>query len=111
MKKILIRQKRIVRTRSKIFGNAKRPRLAVYRSLNHIYGQLIDDEKGVTLVAAKDSEIKEKTDNIAQAVGKLLAKKANEKKITAVVFDRREYKYHGRVKALADGARAGGLKI
>lgn len=105
-----IRHKRI---RAKIKGTKERPRLSVYRSLKHIYAQIIDDEKGETLVSASDLEIKKnkkmtKTE-IAGLVGELIAKKAKEKGITKVVFDRGGFKYHGRVKMLADKARENGL--
>jgi len=102
------------RIRGKISGTADRPRLLVFRSHRHIYGQLIDDEKGKTLISAKDSEIKSKKlkkRDLAKEVGMLLAKKALESKIKEIVFDRRGYKFHGRVKQLAEGARAGGLKF
>lgn len=116
------RIKRHKRIRAKIKGTAKVPRLCVFRSNKHIYGQLIDDEKGKTLLVARDSEIKSKVPPIRRAgasqkskvafeVGKLIAKRAEEKKIKRVVFDRSGYKYHGRVKALAEGAREGGLKF
>ena len=105
------KNKRIIRVRSKIFGTAERPRLAVYISLKHLYAQLINDEKGLTLAAASDSEIKKVSGDIAKAVGLLLAKKALEKNITKAVFDRRGYKYHGKVKAIGDAVRAGGIKI
>ncbi|MBI4139237.1 50S ribosomal protein L18 [Candidatus Uhrbacteria bacterium] len=111
------RTRRIARTRAKIAGTAARPRLAVRRTLQHIYAQLIDDAAGRTLVAASDLDLgteatkgKRKTDR-AQAVGALIAERAAAKGITAAVFDRRDKKYHGRVKALADGARAGGLNF
>jgi len=108
------RIRRHKRVRAKVFGTAQVPRLCVFRSNKHIYAQLIDDEKGKTLVAASDLEIKYKKKKItknekALEVGKLIAKKAMEKKIKKVVFDRGGYKYHGRVKALAEGAREGGL--
>ncbi len=112
-----IRAKRRARLRYKITGTAERPRLNVFRSLNHIYAQIIDDEKGITLVAASSlsPELKGKVagGNIesAKAVGELIAKKALEKGINKVVFDRAGYIYHGRVKALAEGARAGGLEF
>lgn len=111
--KIIKRQRRAVRTRAKIFGTAARPRLSVFRSNKHIYAQLIDDEGGKTLLCASDLEIKQKDKktDIAGAVGKQLAQKAKTVKIKAVVFDRGGYKYHGRVKALADGAREGGLEF
>ena len=112
------RLKRHKRVRAKIKGSAETPRLSVYRSLNHIYVQLIDDVKGNTLVTAStlDKEIKETLngkDKKAQAyaVGELLAKKAKEKGIEAVVFDRGGYLYTGRVASLADGAREGGLNF
>jgi len=102
------RQKKI---RARISGTSKRPRLSVFRSLKHIYAQLVDDEKGVTITHANDCEMKgKKTDN-AFAVGEEIAKKAKEKKIKEIVFDRGGYLYHGRVKALAEGARKGGLKF
>lgn len=108
--KRITRHKRI---KAKTTGNAKCPRLCVFRSNKHIYAQLIDDEKGKTLISAKDAEIKKKgkKTELALEVGKLLAKKAIEKKIEKIVFDRAGYKYHGRVKSLADGARQGGLKF
>ena len=112
------RQKRHKRVRGKIRGTAETPRLSVYRTLNHIYVQLIDDVKGNTLVTAStlSKELKgsfEGKDKKAQAyeVGKLVAKKAKSKKITAIVFDRGGYLYTGRVAALADGAREGGLQF
>jgi len=103
------RYKRHKRVRAKIFGTKEVPRLCVFRSAKHIYCQLIDDEKGRTLFAASDLELKKS--KTAYEVGKLIAKKALEKKIKKVVFDRGGYKYHGRVKALAEGAREGGLKF
>ena len=108
------RNKRRNRVRAKIFGTKSVPRLNIFRSLKHINAQIIDDTAGKTLVAASDLELKitkgRKADK-AKEVGKLIAKKAQEKKIKKVVFDRAGYKYHGRVKALADGAREGGLKF
>lgn len=109
------RQKRIARharVRAKIKGNAQRPRLSVFRSNAHLYVQIIDDAEGKTLASASDQEVKvsEKGKvSKALAVGKLIAQKAKEKKISKVVFDRGGYQYHGRVKAVADGAREGGL--
>lgn len=95
-------------------GTAERPRLTVRRSISHVYAQLVDDQIGKTLVAASDRDVKEikgtKTE-IALAVGKLLAERAKTKSIGKVVFDRRDKKYHGRIKALADGAREGGLQF
>ena len=103
---------RIRRVRAKISGTAERPRLTVRRSLAHIYAQVIDDVSGKTLVAASDADVKAaglKKAEVATEVGKLIAERAMAKKVTTVVFDRRDKKYHGRVKALADGARAAGL--
>ena len=109
------RQKRHKRVRAKISGTAVCPRLDVFRSLQHIYAQLIDDVAGVTLVAASTTE-KDFTaygGNVeaARAVGKLLAERAAEKNIKDCVFDRGGYVYHGRVAALAEGAREGGLNF
>ena len=112
------RKKRHKRIRKKVAGTQERLRLSVYRSLNHIYAQIIDDTKGDTLVSASsiDSPIKELNQhkgNIATAkeVGGLLAKRAREKGIKKIVFDRGGYLYHGRVKALADAAREAGLEF
>lgn len=109
------RMKRHQRVRKNISGTAERPRLSVYRSLNHIYAQIIDDTKGTTLISASslDKEFEGYGGNIdgAKAVGNLVAKKALDKGIKAVVFDRGGYIYHGRVVALADGAREGGLEF
>ncbi len=111
------RQRVHERIRKKMLGTAERPRLSVYRSLNHIYVQLIDDLKGTTLVAASTTEgakgAKRKGGNVASAkdIGKLVAQRAKEKGITKVVFDRGGYLYHGRVKALADAAREAGLQF
>ena len=115
------RKRRHKRIRAKIYGTAERPRLSVFRSQKHIYAQLIDDDKGKIILAASDSALKgskkAKTDK-AKEVGKLIAKEALDlpagrqgKKVEKVVFDRGGYKYHGRVKALAEGAREGGLKF
>lgn len=110
-----IRQKRIRRVRAKIFGTSDRPRLAIKRSNRHIYAQLIDDVNSKTLVSASSLEYdkKDKLTKIAlsEFVGKILAKKSKEKGIDKVVFDRRSYKYHGRVKALAEAARKAGLEF
>ena len=113
-----VRAKRQQRVRNKISGTAERPRLNVFRSLNIIYAQLIDDDRGVTLVTAStlSSELKGSlarggNKEAAAAVGGLIAKAALEKGITNVVFDRAGYLYHGRVKALADAAREGGLQF
>jgi len=106
-------EKRKVRTRSKIRGTAARPRLTVFRSGKHIYAQIINDEKGVTLASVSGLKVKKgktKTET-AQVVGKAIAEAAKKKKITTVVFDRGAYKYHGRVKTLAETARQHGLKF
>ena len=112
----LTRRKRIkYRVRSKISGTPQRPRLSVYRSNLHIDCQLIDDNNGKTLVYAtsKDESIPEGSSKVetAKKVGEILAEKAKSAKIEDVVFDRSGYRYHGRVKALAEGAREGGLKF
>lgn len=112
-----IREKRIRRarrSRALITGSATRPRLCVFRSNKNLTLQLIDDNKGLTVVNASTKELKSSKSSkteMAGAVGELLAKKALDTKITEAVFDRRFYKYHGRVKAAAEGARKGGLKI
>lgn len=130
LKKQQKRIKRHKRVRAKILGTAEVPRLCVFRSNQYIYAQLIDDNKGKTVLSANDLEIKKsgvkksqipKEENkeikrvgkVAKAygVGKLLAEKALEKKIKKVVFDRGGYKYHGRVKAVAEGARDAGLEF
>lgn len=109
------RLKRHKRVRGKISGTAERPRLSVYRSLNNIYAQIIDDVAGNTLVAASSNEktFKEYGGNkdAAREVGKLLAERAAKKNIEEVVFDRGGYVYEGRVAELAEGAREGGLKF
>jgi large subunit ribosomal protein L18 len=105
------------RIRKKVLGTEQRPRLNVYRSLNNIYVQVIDDLKGVTLVSANSAEGKKDSratgGNLAaaKAVGKAIAERAKEKGINKIVFDRGGYIYHGRVKALADAAREAGLKF
>lgn len=108
-----LRFKRKNRIRAKISGTATRPRLSVFRSLKNNYAQLIDDENGVVLASSSDLKSKDKGTKTEKAkkVGEEIAKKAAEKKITTIVFDRNGYKYHGRIKALADGAREGGLKF
>lgn len=112
------RVKRHVRLRHDLAGTKERPRLCVYRSLSNIYAQIIDDNKGVTLVACNTTQkdIKDKVANMtnkeaARFVGEQIAKLAKKKKITQVVFDRGGYLYTGRVKELADGARAAGLEF
>jgi len=116
--KEVLRQKRHRRIRFKIIGTAARPRLNVSRSNLHIYAQLIDDASGHTVTAAStvDPTLRESVKNggnseAAKAVGKLIAQRALEKGVEAVVFDRGGYKYHGRIQALADAAREGGLKF
>ncbi|HUT67335.1 MAG TPA: 50S ribosomal protein L18 [Dehalococcoidales bacterium] len=112
------RSRRHYRVRQKVSGNGSKPRLSVFRSLNQIYAQVIDDSQGHTLVSAssldteiaKDLKGKSKTGR-AELVGLLLAKRATDKGISQVAFDRGGFKYHGRVKALADAARKGGLKF
>lgn len=118
MNKQKIKQNKIarrhVKIRRTISGTAVKPRLNVYRSNTGMYLQIIDDVSSRTLVSAVSTELKDKKLNKTQMsleLGKLLAKKAIEKKILDVVFDRGGYKYHGRVKAAADGAREGGLKF
>lgn len=111
--------KRHWRVRSKVHGTAERPRLSVYRSLKNIYVQLIDDDAGKTLVAVstltEEFRNKEKQTAVsietARKIGKRVSEVAKEKKITKVVFDKSGYKYHGRIKALADAAREGGLQF
>jgi large subunit ribosomal protein L18 len=110
------RLRRKKRLRKKVSGSSDLPRLAVYRSLNHIYVQAIDDKTGKTLLSASSLELKEKAKktgnkDTAKMVGELVAEKCKQKGIDAVVFDRGGYLYHGRVKALAEAARAKGLKF
>ena len=112
------RERRHLRVRRKLEGTSERPRLAVYRSSEHIYDQVIDDEAGNTLAQASDldTDLKKQADGkkkseVAKLVGSLIAKRAKEKGIGAVVFDRGGFQYHGRVKALADAAREGGLRF
>ena len=104
--------RRVNRVRARVSGTTERPRLTVRRSLAHIYAQVIDDTTGKTLAAASDADVKDdklnKTD-MASAVGKLVAERALAAKVKAVVLDRRDKQFHGRVKALAEGARAAGL--
>jgi large subunit ribosomal protein L18 len=110
------RLRRHTRVRHRLAGTPERPRLSIFRSLNHIYAQVIDDAAGHTLVAASDADAdirkaaggKKKSD-VAGLVGESVAKKAKEKGITSVVFDRGGFRYQGRVKALAEAARKGGL--
>ena len=111
--KTTTRKRRQVRIRAKISGTGACPRLSVFRSLSNNYAQLIDDEKGVTLLSASDMKMKGKDNKTERAkkVGIEIAKLAKEKNIETCVFDRNGYKYHGRVKAIAEGAREGGLKF
>jgi len=102
--------------RRKVAGSAERPRLVVFRSSKHIYAQLVDDQRGVTLAGATDTSEGVQVEGKGKvarsfAVGRLIAAKAKEKGIAKVVFDRGGYQYHGRVKAVADGARKGGLEF
>lgn len=108
-------QSRKTRIRKKIRGLGSRPRLTVFRSNLHIYAQIIDDANGKTLISASEKEVKTEGKHtraeIAEEVGKALAQKALKDKVAEVAFDKGSYKYHGRVKALAEGARKGGLKF
>ena len=106
------RFKRHLRVRNKITGTAERPRLVVFRSLKHIYAQLVDDDARRTLATVSDLGIEAgKKGERASQVGKLIAERAKSAGITRVVFDRAGYRYHGRIKAVADGAREGGLEF
>lgn len=114
--KVVRRTRRRIGLRKRINGTPGRPRLSIYKSLNHIYAQVIDDLAGKTLAAASSADpgLKlDKTGNVsaASAVGKLLAEKAKAAGVKEVAFDRGGFRFHGRVKALADGAREGGLKF
>jgi large subunit ribosomal protein L18 len=114
MNKITTKTKRQIRTRSKIKGTADRPRLTVYKSNRFMYAQLIDDEARKTIVGVSEKHLKETVIGKiakAKAVGTLLAKKAIDKKIKKVVFDRGSYSYHGRISGIAQGAREGGLEF
>lgn len=117
-KRRLARTRRHIRLRKKIYGTAERPRMSTYRSLNHIYVQIIDDTKGITLFSAStlDKEFKGNKmhkGNITSAskVGQSMASKAVKAGIKTIVFDRGGYKYHGRIKAIAEAARKGGLEF
>lgn len=112
--RLTAKERRKIRVRAKITGTSSRPRLCVQRTNKYIYAQLIDDEKRVTLLSASEKDIKDTKDKKtktekAKIVGQLLAEYALKKKIKSIVFDRGSYLYHGRVRALAEGARAGGL--
>ena len=113
-----LRLRRHLRVRTKVVGTTARPRLAVFRSLQHVYAQVIDDSRGATLAAAStlDPDVRSQLEGKnksaeAQLVGQLIAQRAKERGIESVVFDRGGYQYHGRVKALADAARAAGLSF
>jgi large subunit ribosomal protein L18 len=111
-----LRYRRHLRVRQKVAGTGERPRLVVFRSLKHIYAQLVNDDLGVTLLAVSDSGKQIQVEGggkvaRGKAVGKLLAEKAKAAGVTRVVFDRAGYRYHGRVQAVADGAREGGLEF
>ena len=110
------RRRRHLRVRKKVSGTTERPRLVVYRSLKHIYAQVVDDDKGIVLLGASDQSeglAVDGTGKVAKskATGKLIASKAKAAGITKVVFDRAGFQYHGRIKAVADGAREGGLEF
>ncbi|HEU4801125.1 MAG TPA: 50S ribosomal protein L18 [Gemmatimonadales bacterium] len=110
------RLRRHLRVRRKVSGSAARPRLVIFRSLKHIYAQLVDDDRGVTLLGVSDASEGATAEGPGKvgrgkAAGKLLAEKAKAAGVTSVVFDRAGYRYHGRVKAVADGAREGGLEF
>jgi len=113
LEKRMHKEKRRKRVRRKVAGTASRPRLSVYRSNVHIYAQLIDDDAGETLAAADSRQVGESENRkeAAHKVGALIANRASEAGVRAVVFDRGPNKYHGRIAALADGAREGGLKL
>jgi large subunit ribosomal protein L18 len=112
-------EKRKKRVRKKVKGNSQKPRLTVYKSLNHIYAQLIDDQEQSTLLGAsslspeirKSLNDKQNKTQTSKIVGNYVAKLAKEKGITLVIFDRNRYRYHGRIRSLAEGAREGGLKF
>jgi large subunit ribosomal protein L18 len=112
--KAVSREKKKLRIRKKVTGSAERPRLCIFRSARHVYAQVIDDVTGATLVAASTLDtdgVKGANKDACMAIGKEIAKRAIGKNIKVVVFDRNGYLYHGRVKALADAARAGGLEF
>lgn len=109
-----LREKRVKRIRKKLSSGVNHPRLSVFRSNRHIYAQIINDQEGRTLISASEKEVKEGRGNkveMAKKVGELIAQRAKNKKIMKVVFDRGGYKYHGRVRALAEAARKGGLQF
>ena len=106
-----LRYRRHLRVRKRVSGTAERPRLVVFRSLKHIYAQLVDDSTSRTLATVSDHKLTGKKSEKSTEVGKLIAQKAKDAGYSSVVFDRAGYKYHGRVKAVADGAREGGLEF
>ncbi len=112
--KAVAREKKKLKIRKKVVGSAERPRLCIFRSTKHVYAQVIDDATGTTLVAASTLDtdgVKGANKDACAAIGKEVAKRALGKNIKSVVFDRNGYLYHGRVKALAEGAREGGLEF
>ena len=113
MNKNISRKRREKRVRAKISGTADRPRLSIFRSLKYIYAQIVDDENGKILASVDSRKEKSAKNNIESAarIGEEIAKLALQKKIKTAVFDKRGYKYHGKVKALAEGARKAGLKL
>jgi large subunit ribosomal protein L18 len=106
-----LRQRRHLRVRKRVEGTPERPRLVVFRSLKHIYAQLVDDTTSRTLATVSDHKLTGKKSEKSTEVGKLIAQKAKDAGFSRVVFDRAGYRYHGRVKAVADGAREGGLEF
>jgi len=106
-----LRTRRHFRLRKKVIGSAERPRLVVYRSIKHIYAQLVDDTAQRTIMTVTDSGLEGKPTERSVEVGKRIAAKAKDAGVKRVVFDRAGYKYHGRVKGVADGAREGGLEF
>jgi large subunit ribosomal protein L18 len=106
-----LRQRRHLRVRKRVAGTPERPRLVVFRSLKHIYAQLVDDTTSRTLATVSDQKLTGKKSEKSTEVGKLIAQKAKDAGVSSVVFDRAGYRYHGRVKAVADGAREGGLEF
>jgi large subunit ribosomal protein L18 len=106
-----LRRRRHLRVRKRVTGTSERPRLVVFRSLKHIYAQLVDDATSRTLATVSDQKLSGKKSEKSTEVGKLIAQKAKDAGVTSVVFDRAGYRYHGRVKAVADGAREAGLEF
>ena len=106
-----LRYRRHLRVRKRVNGTSERPRLVVFRSLKHIYAQLVDDTTSRTLATVSDQKLTGKKSEKSTEVGKLIAQRAKDAGVSSVVFDRAGYRYHGRVKAVADGAREGGLEF